>query len=130
MRTEHLRQLADQLGARQRGGVDRDLVGAGVEHGLSVVRRTDAAADHERDEDVVGGPPRQLDDRLTTLVRGGDVEEDQLVRPLGVVAGRELDRVAGVAQADEVGPLDDPARVHVEAGDDALQSHVARVALG
>jgi hypothetical protein len=128
LRAEHLGQLADQLRPRQRGGVDRDLVGTGVEHGLGVVRRADAAADHERDEHVVGGSPSQLDDRLPSLVRGGDVEKDKLVGPLGVVASRELHRVAGVTQADEVGPFDHPARVHVEAGDDALQSHVARVA--
>ena len=128
LRAEHLGQLADQLGTRQRGGVDRDLVGAGVEHGLGVVRRADPAADHERDEHVVGGPPRQLDDRLAPLVRGGDVEEHQLVGALGVVASGQLHRVAGVAQADEVGPLDHPALVHVETGDDALQGHAARVA--
>ena len=35
----------------------------------------------------------------------------------------QLDRVAGVAKADEVGALDDPASVDVEAGDDALENH-------
>ena len=60
------------------------------------------------------------------LVRGGDVEEDQLVGALGVVALGQLDRVAGVAQVDEVGALDDAAGVDVEAGDDALQGHGPR----
>jgi hypothetical protein len=46
-------------------------------------------------------------------VRGGDVEEDQLVGALGVVALGQLDRVAGIAQADEVGALDDAASVDV-----------------
>ena len=104
-------------------GVDRDLVGAGVEHRLGVGDRADAAADRERDEDVVGGPAGELDDRLAPLVRGGDVEEDELVGALGVVALGELDRVAGVAQVDEVGALDDPPGVDVEAGDDPLQRH-------
>ena len=49
---------------RDSRGVDRDLVGAGVEHGLRVGDRADPAADRERDEDVVGGAPRQLDDRV------------------------------------------------------------------
>ena len=62
------------------------------------------------------------------LVRGGDVEEDQLVGALGVVALGQLDRVAGVAQADEVGALDDAPAVDVEAGDDALEDHRPRVA--
>ena len=108
---------------RQRRGVDRDLVGAGVQHRLGVLDRADAAADREGDEDVVGRAPGQLDDRLALLVRGGDVEEDQLVGALGVVALGQLDRVARVAQADEVGALDDAPGVDVEAGDDSLQDH-------
>ena len=53
------------------------------------------------------------------LVGGGDVEEGQLVGALGVVGAGQLDRVAGVAELLEVDPLDHPAGVDVEAGDDA-----------
>ena len=48
-------------------------------------------------------------------MRGGDVEEDELVGALGVVALRQLDRIARVAQADEVGALDDASGIDVEA---------------
>ena len=61
---EHVGELVDQLRPRDRGAVDRDLVGAGVEHRLGVGDAADAAADRERDEDVVGGPPCELDDRV------------------------------------------------------------------
>ena len=47
----------------------------------------------------------------------------ELVGALGVVALGQLDRVAGVAQVEEVGALDDAAGVDVEAGDDALEDH-------
>ena len=110
-------------GPRDRGGVDRDLVGAGVEHRLRVLDRADAAADRERDEHLVGGAARQLDDRVALLVRRGDVEEDELVGALGVVVRGQLDRVAGVADVDEVRALDDAAGVDVQAGDDALVVH-------
>ena len=123
LRAERARQLVEQLRPRERGRVDRDLVGAGVEHRLGVGDRADPAADRERDEDVVGGAARELDDRVAPLVRGGDVEEDELVGALGVVARGELDRVAGVADVDEVRALDDAAGVDVEARDDALQVH-------
>ena len=43
--------------------------------------------------------------------------------PSRVVALRHLDRIAGVAQADEVDALDDAAVLDVEAGDDALGQH-------
>ena len=88
--------------------------------------RADAAADRERDEDVVGGAPRELDDRVALLVRGGDVEEDELVRALGVVALGQLHRVAGVAQVDEVRALHDAPAVDVEARDDALVVHASQ----
>ena len=57
-------------------------------------------------------------------MRGGDVEEHELVGALGVVALGELDRVARVAQIDEVRALDDAAGVDVEAGNDALEMHL------
>ena len=66
---------------------------------------------------------RQVGDDLATLVRGGDVEEDELVGALGVVARRELHGVAGVTQVDEVDTLHHPPVAHVEAGDDALHVH-------
>jgi len=98
-----------------------------VEDRLGVLHGADPAADRERYEDVVGGAAGELDDRLAALVRGGDVEEDELVGALGVVALGQLDRVAGVAQPDEVGPLDDAAGVDVEARDNAFEDHRPRL---
>ena len=57
------------------------------------------------------------------LVAGRDVQEDQLVGPLGIIARRHVDRVARVAEVDEVRPLDHAAVVDVEARDDPLGQH-------
>ena len=116
-------QLVEQLRPRHRRRVDRDLVGPGVEHGLGVGHRADASTDGEGDEDVVRGPPGELHHRVALVARGGDVEEAELVGPLGLVAHGQLDRVAGVADVDEVRALDHAAGVDVEAGDDALEEH-------
>ena len=62
-------------------------------------------------------------DGLAPLVGGGDVEEDDLVGALVLVARRQLDRVAGVADVHELDALDHAALVDVEAGDDALEQH-------
>src|SRR6202035_1940398 len=43
--------------------------------------------------------------------------------PLILVAPRHLDRVAGVAQVQEVDALDDSAALHVQTGDDPLGKH-------
>ena len=57
------------------------------------------------------------------LERGGDVEDDELVDALAVVAARELGRIAGAPQPLEVDALDDLAVADVEAGDDAFGQH-------
>ena len=64
-----------------------------------------------------------VEEGVAVLVRGGDVEEAQLVGAGRVVDARLLDRVAGVAQVDEVDALDDAAVLHVEAGNDADLEH-------
>ena len=60
---------------------------------------------------------------VAAFVAGADVEEDQFVGALLLVAARHLDRIAGVAQVEEVDPLDDPAAIDVETGDDAFGEH-------
>src|SRR5690606_27315176 len=61
--------------------------------------------------------------RLAPFDRRRHVEEDELVGALGGVARGQLDRVAGVAEADEVDALDGAAVADVEAGDDAAGEH-------
>ena len=99
-----------------------------VEDALRVGDRANAAADGERDEDLVADAPRQVDDGLALGARRGDVEEDELVSALAVVVGGQLDRVAGVAQLHELDALDHAALVDVQARDDSAQQHVSPLA--
>src|SRR5262249_10610173 len=52
-----------------------------------------------------------------------DVEEGQFIGTGRVVGDRRLDRIAGVAEIDEVDALDDAAVLDVEAGNDADLEH-------
>ena len=63
--------------------------------------------------------------RVTRVRRRGDVEEDELVRAFGVVAGGQLDGIARVDQVHEVDALDDASRVDVEARDHPHGAHAA-----
>ena len=54
---------------------------------------------------------------------GRDVEKHQLVGSLVVITRGHFDRVAGVFEVDEIGPLDHAAVVDVEARDDPLGQH-------
>ena len=83
----------------------------------------DAAADGERDREPLGDAADELDERRAILERRGDVEEDELVRARVRVGAAELDRIADVAQPDEVHALDDAAARDVEARDQTRERH-------
>ena len=107
------------------GAVDGDLVGPGPQERPGILEAGDAAADRERDRQFGGGALDQLENRPAPLQRGGDVEEHELVGAELRVARRELDRLAHLAQVDEVDALDDPPAGDVEAGDHALLDHAS-----
>src|SRR5699024_6545258 len=104
---EAARDLGDHLGAGDRGGVHTALVGTGAQQLVDVLDRAHAAADGQRDEDLLGSGPDHVDHGVPAPGGGGDVEEGELVRALRAVAGGELHRVPGIAQVLEVHTLDD-----------------------
>ncbi len=81
--------------------------------------RAHAAADRERDEDLLGDALHHVVGGGAVVDGGRDVEERELVGALLVVPRGELDGVAGVAQVLEVDALDDAAGGDVEARDHA-----------
>ena len=114
----------DELPVLHGGGVDRHLVGAGVEQASDVLDGAHAAADRERHEAALGRALDDVEDVVAVLVARRDVEEAQLVGAGRVIGGSGFDRIAGVDEVDEVDALDDAAVLHVEAGNDAgLQGH-------
>ncbi len=91
---------------------------------MSSVERI-AAADGQRQEHPRRGARHHVQDGVAVLVAGGDVEEAQFVRAGRVIQRGLLDRIAGVAQGDEVHALDDAAVLHVQAGNDSQFQHGA-----
>src|SRR5690606_39232879 len=121
--SEAFRALGDQVGGAHGGAVDRGLVRSGEQRITDVLDGAQPAADAERDEDRVGDVPDHVEHGVAPLVRGADVEQDQLVRALGVKYLRVLGRVACIYKVDEIHALDDAPAVYIEAGDDALGEH-------
>ena len=118
--------LAAEFGAQavvDRGAVDGDLVRAGPQERAGILEPRDAAADGERDLELLGGVADELEQRASALECRGDVEEDELVGAELRVAGGELDRIAHLAQLLEADALDDAAAGDVEAGDHPLLDH-------
>ena len=89
----------------------------------NVVDGAHAAADRERHETRLGGAPHHIEHDVAVFVAGGDVEESQLVGAGFVIGDGRFDRIAGVAQIDEVDAFDDAAVFHVKTGNDADLEH-------
>jgi hypothetical protein len=56
-------------------------------------------------------------------MRSGDVEEDQLIGPLSVIALRQLHRIPRIAQPNEVGPLHNAPSIDIKARNNPLENH-------
>ena len=100
-----MRQRGDERGVRHRGGVQTHLVGAGVDRGGRIALGADAAADRERDEQLARHGANGVGERATPFEGRRDVEDDQLVDELAVVATGELGRIARAAKPFEVDAL-------------------------
>src|SRR5262249_50484463 len=120
---ELARDRGDQFGSLHRSGVDADLFGAGLDEARRVVEGADAAADGERHEQLFRDAADHVEQDRAALVAGADVEENELVGAVLLVAARDLDGVAGVAQLQEVDALNDAAAIYVETGDDSFGQH-------
>jgi hypothetical protein len=120
LRAEMARRLVEELRVVHAGRVDADLVGAGVEQRADVGDRIDPAAHGERDEHLVRHLLDHVVQQAALVHARADVQEGELVRALLVVAARDLHRVAGVAEVDEIDALHDAPFGDVEAGNDAL----------
>src|SRR5690606_27550843 len=117
------RQLGHQFGALQRRAVDRDLVGAGVQHFSRIANTANAAGDTERNID----DPRDALDPVaidpSPLRAGGDVVEHQLVRAGVAIAQRQLDDVADIDVATEANAFDHATVADVQTRNDAPAQH-------
>ena len=97
--------------------------GPGAEQIAHVGLVGDAPADGQRHVDAGTGAGHLLEQLVPRLVTGGDVEPAQLVGALLGVAQGGFDRLAAVAQVDELDALDDAAARDIKTGDDATAQH-------
>src|SRR5690606_22386222 len=102
-------------GIEHRRGVDGDLVGAGIEHGANIIQGTDTAAHCQLDEYLTGNEFDRMHGGIAALVTGGNVEEGALVGACITIATRDLRRISGIADVQELDALDVTTLVAVQA---------------
>ena len=107
---ERLRRLGHQLGAFDRRRVERNFVGARPQHGANVLQVVEAAADSERNEDMIGDATHQIGDD-GALIRRRRVRETLTRPPLGVVP-TSLVAVSPASPRRKRMPLTTPLRSH------------------
>lgn len=115
----------DQSGARDRSGVNAAFVGAREQQPPDIVERPNPSADGQRQKDAGRGARDDVNNRIAVLMARRDVEKTQLVGSSRVIKARLLDRIARIAQRDEVDAFDDAAVLHIETGDDPEFQHVS-----
>ena len=118
---ELARNLRDELRRLHRGGVDAHLLRPGLDQPGRVGQGANAAADRERHENLLRDAPHHVEHDVPAFMAGTDVEKHQFVRPVFLITARHLDRIARVAQVQEVDAFDDSATIHVQTGDDTLR---------
>src|SRR6185369_4057603 len=120
LRAETRAERVDEWWIGKRRRVHGNLLRAGIEHGLGLRHRANAARHAERDIK----PARHARDpgaiHRAPLRARGDVVEHELVRPLVAIARREIEDIAHDHVVAEANALYDLAVADVEAGDDAF----------
>ena len=125
LRAEGLGAGADDVRVANRHRVDADLLGTRLQHREHVVEIADAAADGERDEDVLRDLAHGVQVDRPPLRAGQDVVEDDLVDLVPVQLLCELRRGRDVDVVLELLGLRDAPVDDVEARDQALGQHDA-----
>src|SRR5690606_19718488 len=124
LRAETVGRLAHEVRIADGGRIDAYLVRAGIEQVADVGDRAHTAANGQRDEYLAGHALHRMQHGVAAFMAGGNIQEGNLVGAGLVIAARDLHRIAGVANLDELDALDDTTLVHVQAGNNAFgQTH-------
>ena len=99
LRSEFLAQLGDQLGTAHGRGVHAHFIGARHQDLARIRDGPDAAAHGQRNENLARGARHHVGHDFARIAGSGDVEKNQFVRALAVIALGQLHRIARIAQA-------------------------------
>jgi len=118
--TETLRCRSNGLGILNRRRIQRHLIGSCHQQTTNILDAANTAADRQRHETTLRRARDDVEEDVTVLVGGRDVEEDEFIRSFFVVSLRNLNGVTCVAKFYEMDALDNPSCFYVETRNDAF----------
>ena len=87
---------------------------------MKILQGPDTAPHGQGNEYLLRCTLHHMDHGVPGITGGGDVQKNDLVRPLVRVEFCQLYRVSGIPDVDEVNALDHPSVPHVQAGNDSF----------
>ena len=96
-----------------------------LQQSARVFRRPHAAADRERNRDLITNAAHRFEPGHPSLRRGRDIQDHEFVRPFALVASGEPGGVALIFEVVETDALHDPAVPHIQAWNDPNVQHAA-----
>ncbi len=121
LRAEVTAGFIDQRRLPQCCRIDRDLVSAGFQQGSDIGNAAHTTADRERNGQRFRNPAHDAACCITAFRTGADVEQHQFIGAFLFIALGQCNRIAEILQVHKLHAFDDPAIVHVEAGNDTFQ---------
>ena len=120
LRTIPVCRIANHLRIGNGCRIETGLVGPRIQEPSHIFQRAHASTHRQRNENLAGHRFNDVQDQITTVAGGGNVQKRQLVSTLLVISGSHLDGIARIAQANEINALDHTATGYVQTGNDAF----------
>ncbi len=77
----------------------------------------------ERHEHNLGRSADDVEHDCPAFVAGGDVEKHKFIGPFGFVARSDFDRIAGIAEVEELGSLHHSTAIDIQTGNNSFGEH-------
>src|SRR5262245_658135 len=115
--------LGNEVRAIDGPGIDRNFISPGLEKPSDIFDFVDSSSHRERHENLLCGARNHVQNDLTVLVGGSNVEETEFVCTLAIVYTGNFNGVPCIPELQELYPFDDAPGLDVETRDDSLCEH-------
>jgi hypothetical protein len=116
--------FSDNVGILYGSRVNGYLVRSRLQHATHVFNATQASANCEGNENLLGDPLYNVNHGVTSFRSGSYVQKDQLIGTLSVVESSQFHRVASISKVSEAGALNYSALSNIKARDNPSGQHL------